>query len=142
MIVYLDASALVKAYVTESHSEQILPLMVQAKAVASHMIAFVEARAAFARLHREGIFNDKQWEVVKGEFIQDWNDYVQISTSKPLIERASEFAEVFALRGYDSVHLAAADLLYQRVKRDFLFACFDSKLNRAAALLGFRILNV
>ena len=55
MILYLDTSALLKAYVRESDSALVRGLLAAASVVSSHMIAFVEANAAFARLGREGI---------------------------------------------------------------------------------------
>ena len=63
----------------------------------------------------------------------------QISTtvevSQPLVETAGRFADVFALRGYDSVQLAAAHELHVNAEQSVLFACFDRRLNQAAQLL-------
>ena len=69
MILYLDTSALVKAYVEEEHSSEVLTSMKSASASASHRIAYVEARAAFARLQREHVLNESGWKNLKGEFM-------------------------------------------------------------------------
>ena len=68
----------------------------------------------------------------------------QISTtvevSQPLVETAGRFADVFALRGYDSVQLAAAHELHVNAEQSVLFACFDRRLNQAAQLLQLEVL--
>lgn len=136
MILYLDTSALIKAYVNEDGTAEILGAMNRAEAVASHLIAFVETNAAFARLSREKVLDEKQCEAVKQEFTRDWRNYIQVGVDQVLVQRASGLAEAFALRAYDSVHLAAADLLLKQSGTGVTFACFDRKLNRAAAVLG------
>lgn len=141
MILYLDTSALVKAYVEEDHSHQVLENMKIATVSASHKVAYVEARAAFARLQREHVLNETEWESLKHEFVTDWNNYLQIGTTQALLEQASNLAEAFALRAYDSVHLAAAQMLSEDSKETLIFACYDRKLNQAAGLLGLSILE-
>ena len=141
MILYLDTSALVKAYVEEEHSSQVLQSMKSALASASHSVAYVEARAAFARLQREHVLNESEWKMLKGEFMADWENYLQIGTTQPLLVRAGELAEAFSLRAYDSVHLAAAQLLHANSDDNVLFACYDQKLNQAAGILGLDLLD-
>ncbi|GMQ99353.1 MAG: type II toxin-antitoxin system VapC family toxin [Zetaproteobacteria bacterium] len=141
MILYLDTSALVKAYVEEEHSRKVLQGMNAATASASHKVAYVEARAAFARLQREHVLDDSAWESLKCEFITDWENYVQIGTTKPLLVHAAELAEAFALRAYDSMHLAAAHMLHEQSKEPVIFACYDRRLNQAAEVLGMRLLE-
>ena len=55
MILYLDTSALVKLYVEEENSSTVEHMVSKARIVATHLIAYVEAQAAFARLQREGV---------------------------------------------------------------------------------------
>jgi len=141
MILYLDTSALVKAYAEEEHSSQVLQSMKSASASASHRIAYVEARAAFARLLHEHVLNESEWEILKGEFLIDWENYLQIGTTQSLLERAGELAEAFALRAYDSVHLAAAQLLHENSEEAIIFACYDQRLNQAAGILGLDLLS-
>lgn len=136
MILYVDTSALIKAYVTEDGSAEVLEAMRHAEAVASHLIAFVEANAAFARLLRERAIDDKQTQALKSEFLRDWVNYIQVGVDQALVQRASALAEAFALRAYDSMHLAAADMLFKQAGTGVAFACFDRKLNQAAAVLG------
>jgi len=141
LILYLDTSALVKAYVEEACSQLVLRSMRSATTSASHQIAYVEAHAAFARLHREQVLNESEWETLKHEFMTDWEDYLQIGTTQSLLVRASVLAAGFALRAYDNVHLAAAQMLRESSEQTVLFACFDRKLTRAAGVLGLNLLK-
>ena len=50
------------------------------------------------------------------------------------------FSEAFALRGYDSVQLAAAHQLHEQFALPLTFACFDRRLNQAAKLLKLEVL--
>ena len=142
MILYLDTSALVKVYVTEPFREPVVSAMQEAEAVASHTIAYVESHAAFARALNEGKLTEGQHETVKREFRADWASYLQVGTSQSLIQRAADLTEAFHLRAYDSVHLAAADVLHAQSGETVLFACFARKLNRAAAVLGLSSLKL
>ena len=141
MILYLDTSALVKLYVEEEHSLTVEQAVFEAEIVATHLIAYVEAQAAFARLFREGVISEEILENIQEDLKKDWAHYMKIGLNQGLLERASEFARAFALRAYDSVHLAAADLLLKTAKETVTFGCFDKKLNQAAKIIGFQLLN-
>lgn len=141
MILYLDTSALVKAYIHEEATTVVLSAMTSAQAVASHMIAFVEAHSAFARLYREGVLDDAAFLALKREFTADWSAYLQVGMTQPLMQRAADLTEAFALRAYDSLHLAAADFLLKQSREPMAFACFDGRLNRAASVLGLPLLQ-
>lgn len=56
--------------------------------------------------------------------------------TQPLVELAGEYADTFALRGYDSVQLAAARILQEAASEDLHFACFDTRLQKSAKVLG------
>jgi hypothetical protein len=53
-----------------------------------------------------------------------------------LVELAGEYADTFALRGYDSIQLAAARLLQEHCDEEVFFACFDNRLKKSAQVLG------
>ena len=63
-----------------------------------------------------------------------------VETTHPLLRRAADFAERYALRAYDSVHLAAADRISAAAGVDVVFGCFDQRLNDAAQTLGLTML--
>ena len=45
---------------------------------------------------------------VRRRLRNDWPDYAIVEVTQPLVEPAGDYADLFALRGYDSVQLAAA----------------------------------
>ena len=57
-----------------------------------------------------------------------------------MIETAGRFDDVFALRGYDSVQLAAAHELHVNAEQTVVFACYDRRLNQVAQLLQLEVL--
>jgi len=142
MILYLDTSALIKAYIEEKYSEVVLQAIAKTKIVASSMISYVELHAALARLQREKKLTENEISKVKRLFKKDWENYLQVEIVENLLSMAAEFTEVFALCAYDSVQLAAAQFLLKHTSQSVLFACFDNKLNQAAHVLGLELLDL
>jgi predicted nucleic acid-binding protein len=141
MIAYLDTSALIKLYVQEPQSELVQELVQRASASATHVGAYAELRVAFARLRREERLNDHELNELKSRLEADWAHLVRVEPRHPLLQRAGDLAEAFALRGYDSVHLAAAEHVRIESRIPLVFACFDRQLNQAAAVLGMSVFS-
>ena len=139
MILYLDTSALVKVYVMEQASKAVQAAIKQYEVIATHGIAFIEAQAAFSRLKREKKITEHVFDDIKQCFTQDWENYLRVENSKSLMQHAVDLADAFALRAYDSMHLAAAALLAKQSQQATVFACFDNKLNKAAKVLGLEL---
>ena len=68
--------------------------------------------AALARLQREDPINNEDLELARQQLSQSWKTFTIVEVSQSLVEKAGRFADVFALRGYDSVQLAAAHELH------------------------------
>lgn len=78
----------------------------------------------------------------KRDFERDWELVSAIMPDERMFRRAGELAERFGLRGYDSVHLAAAESLRLEQDVEFLrFASFDRLLNQSAEELGLSLLG-
>ena len=75
-------------------------------------------------------------EQAKAALAADWPHFVVLEIDQPLVERAGEYADTFALRGYDSIQLAAVFETGRISKPPIFFACYDTRLNKAAKLLG------
>ena len=136
MILFCDTSALVKLYIVEVGSDELKLQVQQAEAVAVCRIAWAEAYTALSRRAREVPEDAFIIEQAKSALAADWPHYVVLEVDQPLIERAGDYADIFALRGHDSVQLAAAFETGRISQSPILFACFDSRLNKAAKLLG------
>jgi uncharacterized protein len=142
VILYLDTSALVKLYATESGSMQTRRAVNRADQVASSLLAYVETRAAFARKKRMRQLSDAELERSKRAFELDWNGFVRLPADLETVRRAGDLAEQFQLRGYDALHLATADLLSRETGARISFLGFDAALNDAASKLGLTIVMV
>ena len=136
MILFCDTSALVKLYILEEGSTELKAQAQAAEAVAVCRIAWAEAYAALSRRARETPEDAPRIEQVKAALALDWPHFLILEINQALVERAGDYADTFALRGYDSVQLAAAFEAGRISRLPIFFACFDTRLNKAAKLLG------
>jgi predicted nucleic acid-binding protein len=141
MMLYLDTSALVKLYVEEKGSDLVRQAVADARLCVTHLIAYAETRAAFARkaTQKKYAAHLPQW---RKDFEQDWPTFEAASITSGLVYRAGELADTFLLRGYDSIHLAAAEAFWQaRGPMAFRIAVFDGELADAAQAMGISVLS-
>ncbi len=136
MILFCDTSALVKLYIEEPESAALKVQLRDAEAAAVCRIAWAEAHAALARRAREVPADAAVIEQAKAALATDWPHFVVMDIDQALVERAGEFADTFALRGYDSIQLAAAHRVLLTTESKVCFACFDLRLYKAAKILG------
>ncbi len=136
MILFCDTSALLKLYIAEAGSDAVKAWVAEAEAVAVCRIAWAEAHAALSRRAREVSEDAPVIEQAKAALAQDWPRYLVMEVDQTLVERAGNYADTFALRGYDSIQLAAAFETGRISQSPICFACFDLRLNKAASVLG------
>ncbi len=141
MILYFDTSALVKLYVRERGSLVIRRQAGKADAIATSVVAYAEARAAFARLRREKPRSGKRHRERVGQLDRDWDRYVLVELSAAVARSAGELADTHGLRGFDAIHLASALWLKSAYSGDLAFAAFDRKLTAAAASAGLTVVG-
>jgi predicted nucleic acid-binding protein len=141
VIVYLDTSSLVKLYVSEMGSVAVSRLVETAEVIATSQLAYVEARAAFARKRSERGLTLKDYRTVLQDFDDDWESYFVVDVSNPLVKLAGHLAEKHGLRGYDAIHLASALTVHQQADRPVAFSCFDTRLALAARREGLKIIS-
>ena len=139
MILYLDTSALVKLYVREAGSAQVRREANAAEAVATSVVAYAEARAAFARLLRERPASRNRHRQRVDQLDRDWGRYAAVELTPAVAHRSGEIAELHRLRGFNAIHLASALWLQSAYSGDLVFLAFDRRLSRAAAAGGLRI---
>ncbi len=142
MILYCDTSALVKLYTDELYADVVREAAEQARIVTTHSIAYAEARAAFAKKQRSGELPESELVRVKTALDRDWPEFSVIGVDESLVRRAGDLAEQFALRGYDSVHLAATEYIHRSIgtETQMVFAVFDNRLAKAAKEVGIPVL--
>ena len=139
MILYLDTSALVKRYVREAHSNEVIGWIEQAELVGSSVLTQVEMAATLAkaaRLHWVEIEGAKNaWQ----DFSEHWQSYTRLSVTSTSLERASRLAWDFGLRGYDAMHLASAVIWQDMMEAPITLATFDRELWLAAPKTGLTV---
>lgn len=143
MIVYLDTSALVKLFVEEIHSDHVRQAVSENQLTVTHAIAYVEACATFARAaHMRG--DETLFSALRGNLDLHWKAWEVLDVTESLIRRAADLAGRYRLRGYDSLHLAAAGSAFEAFggQVPFHFAVFDGQLCDAARQAGIPLLNV
>lgn len=140
MILYCDTSAVVKLYIAEADSDLVQAQLERAEAVATSRITWAEFHAAVARRAREVPADAPALEQAKQALADDWARYLRVEISQAVVETAGQYADAFALRGYDAVHLACARHTMIETGQELMFACFDLRLCRAAGLLDMTLL--
>ena len=135
-IAYLDTSSLVKLYIQEEGSEAVRDLLHTADALATSVVAYPEARAAFSRRYHEGGFDSKGFSRIKHGLDEDWPHYAVVQLTPNLAIEAGEIAEIQRVRGFDAIHLASALALQEKLTGPMIFSCFDRRLNEAAKQAG------
>ena len=125
MILFCDTSALLKLFIDEQDSESMIKARSASEGIAVCRITWAESMAALAR----------------SMFEQAWPGFAIADVTQSLVEKAGVFSEAFALRGYDSVQLAAAHQLHEQFALPLTFASYDRRLNQAAQLLQLEVLT-
>jgi len=136
MILYLDASALVKRYVSEFGSDMVNDATGEADLVGTALISRAEASAAFAKAVRMGALKHAEGLKCLHAFRKDWRDLVRVQLTENAMSRADTFAWEHNLRGYDAVHLAAASLWQETMGDQVTMATFDQTLWEATEKVG------
>ena len=140
---FLDASALVKRYVTETGTAWVTELLDPAARNRLYIarITGAEVTAALTRRERGGHLSAAEAAAAIALFQHDYvNRLRQVEITATLISNAMTAARTHGLRGYDAVQLAAA--LYannRRVARklaSLVFVTADTSLLAAGAAEG------
>lgn len=125
-----------KLYVREAGSAQTRSHVRAAEMIATSRVAYPEARAAFARRHREAAITRRALARAVAALDRDLDRFVMVELSAKLALRAGELAERRGLRGFDAIHLASALEVEELTGLTPTFSCHDLRLREAAAAEG------
>jgi predicted nucleic acid-binding protein len=139
VILYLDASALVKRYVRERGSSDVAAALSAAQVVGTAVISRVETSAALAKSVRTGTLTDQAAASALQVFRSEWPALVRVQTTESLVARADELAWQLGLRGYDALHLASAMTWEEGMVEEVTVATFDRQLWHAAGQRGLSV---
>ena len=136
MILYLDASALVKRYVAELGSPEVSDAISRANVVGTALISRAEVAAALAKAMRVGALTQEEASACLQVFRGEWPDLMRVQVTEMVVTRAATLAWEHGLRGYDAVHLAAASLWQDALGEQVMLSTFDRQLWKAAMQVG------
>ena len=136
---YLDTSALLKRYVAEAGSDEVIAAMARADAVVTSLVTRTEVSAAIAKAVRRRVLDDDGGRLAHRRFLHEWPDFWRMPVTDALVARADTVAWDHGLRAYDAIQLAAALTCRETIATlgaHALFATFDRQLRDAALAAG------
>jgi hypothetical protein len=136
VIAYFDTSALIPLVVAEPGSDYATRVWDAAERLVTVRVAYPEGRAALAQARRLGRLTPRAYRTARDGFEDLWRQLDRVEVTAGLAQRAGDLAEQLALRGYDAVHLAAAETI---ADPDLVVVAGDGPLCDAAVTLGFTI---
>jgi len=139
MILYLDASALVKRYVLEAGTAGVETLLATADVAGTSLISRAEVSAAICKAARMGIVDRRKALAAVKLFRVHWPDLFRLRVDAIVVESADLLSWEHRLRGYDAVHLACALLWQDSLAEPVTMATFDRGLWAAARQAGLRV---
>jgi uncharacterized protein len=139
MIVYIDTSALVKRYIQEANSGDVVTLLDQADLAGSILLTRVEMASAFSKAVRMKWLDPQAAEEAWQDFLVHWRSFSRLNVTQPLIDRASRLAWDYGLRAYDATHLAAALLWQETLETPVTLATYDRELWLAGQKAGLSV---
>lgn len=125
MILYLDASALVKRYIAELGTPEVAEAIAGAEVVGTSIISRAEIAAALNKAVRVGTLTRQAAASALQVFRSEWPNLVRVQATEMLVARADALAWELGLRGYDAVHLASALLWKDGMSDQVTIATFD-----------------
>ncbi len=136
MILYLDASALVKRYVAEAGSAKVAAAISQAVVTGTTLVSRAEVAVALGKAVRVKALTQEEALAALQVFRNDWVDLVRIQVTEMVIARADLLAWDHRLRGYDAVQLASALAWQDALGEQVTMATFDKHLWALAESVG------
>jgi predicted nucleic acid-binding protein len=133
VICYFDTSAVVPLLVAEPSSEFCRSLWDDADDVVTTRLLYAETAAALAQALRLGRLTEQNHHSALRILDQMWAEFDIVEIDDDVVRRAARLAHSCALRGYDAVHCAAAEQLYED---DLVVASGDKKFLEACSALG------
>jgi uncharacterized protein len=139
MILYADTSALIKRYVREPGSEQVIATFARFSMIGTSALTQAEMASAMAKAVRLGWGSEPEITLAWQDFLSHWASYVRLPVSPLVLERAASIAWRHGLRAYDAIQLASALAWKEMAGDEVLFACYGQNLLKAARQEGLQV---
>jgi len=136
VIAYFDTSAVVPLIINEAATDHCNRVWNDSSRVVSVRLLYPEARAALGRAHRMNRLTRRQLTAANSELDTVVTEVDHIELTADLARTAGELAQAHGLRGYDAVHLAAAQSI---ADDDLVLITGDIDLAAAAQSVGIAV---
>jgi predicted nucleic acid-binding protein len=136
---FWDASAIVPLCCSQAATSKSRKLLRNVGRMVVWWATPVEARSAFARLVREGSLNDTERARAVNLLDLLRPSWDEIQPSDRVRALAEDLADRHGVRALDAMQLAAALVWCRERPNRRPFVCFDERLAKAAAEVGFTI---
>lgn len=136
MIIYLDTSALLKQYIQESGSEDVIKMLRSADSHGTNLLTYVEMASAITRAVRLKLVQADEAQATWKDFLVDWELQVRLDISGQITKQAATLAWEYGLRGYDAVHFASALAWQHAIDMPVTLATYNRELWVAAQKNG------
>jgi predicted nucleic acid-binding protein len=131
-VIYWDTSALVKQYLAEVGTEQVLALRTQDLPHATSMITYSEIFSALRRRVRERFLPATRYRKAIDLFKRDWQAFVRVQLDEEIIMLSAKLIERHPLKTLDAIHLTSVLQLQQLVGEPSLLVSSDNQLLQSA----------
>ena len=132
MILYCDSSALIKLYLDEQGSPQVVDSFQSAQEKVVSVIGYAEVCSGIYRKARMGdVTRSARHKAIRG-FENDWLAIMKVNLSWEVNQIAKQVLSKYSLRAFDALHLASALYFQRKSERDIHFLTFDQRQKEAA----------
>ena len=141
---YFDTSALVKLYVAEEGSDEVLSIAEdpERNRLVVLDLSRIEFRSAVRQRQRDGDIDEADAAAMIKRFDQDGvAAYVVQPLSAQVMQEAARLLDKHSLKAQDALQLAGCLVACASVPPPVTFVCADGELCASARSEGFRVLN-
>jgi uncharacterized protein len=139
LIAYVESSALARLALRQTGYEQLRRNLKHMEQQVSHVLGYVELRSAAARMIKRDCMTDPHRAELLRSAEEVWAATIAQTFDDAQIRRAAGLCELYQLRAYDALHLAAAEALMRIVSSKHMrWFGFDEMQNKAAVAIGLR----
>jgi predicted nucleic acid-binding protein len=140
LILYFDSSALVKRYVEEQGSSDVLDWMEASDLTGTVLVTRAEVAAAITHALRRQYVTQEDARKILETFHKEWSCFHRLPVNESLVARADALACDHNLRGYDAIHVAAALIWQELLDLPVTLVSYDRELADAARASGMAVL--
>jgi hypothetical protein len=108
MRLFLDSSALIKRYIAERGTEQLVRFCREADEIVLSVVCAPELISAFQRLLRERELSTRQYRVLKKDLAADLVQATIVQLTEAVLSRTVETLEKTTVKTLDAIHVASA----------------------------------